>query len=119
MVYALVVFNTGNAGAAVRVVFDVLNGGGYAVCQVKVNQTVKTAGATTLMTGSNAALVVAAGGIWLWAARGEHINRKARSFFIADLRGANGVVLRYYVPTPMRSSQGITWCRTSFGDVHF
>src|SRR5579859_289259 len=60
VVGAVRLFNTGDTGAAVRVVFDVLDGCLDATRQVEVHQAVKTTHPAALVTGGDAPLVVAA-----------------------------------------------------------
>src|SRR5690606_32610490 len=60
MVLIILVLNAGNAGATVRVVFNVLDDSFSASRQIEVHQSIELARTATTMAGRNTALVVAA-----------------------------------------------------------
>src|SRR3989338_6077576 len=59
MVFAILVFDTGNTGATVRVVFNLFYGRRSAGFQLEIEQPVITANSPTAMAGSYTALVIA------------------------------------------------------------
>src|SRR5579884_2724482 len=60
VVFAVRLFDTGNPGAAVGIILNMLNNGFGSIRQAEVDQAIEFLGAAALVAGSYAALVIAA-----------------------------------------------------------